>query len=142
MNYRFEEVEPTQKHIDTLFSLLSKRKYNISHKIMPSYSSHKEFVIFNPYRYWFLITFSKEYIGTFYIQFDNSIGINIVNIEHYNSAIKQVIDFIKFKFSPSPAIKSKVSEKFFINVPADDLLLNDKLNKIGYKPKQISYLIE
>lgn len=141
MNYEFEAVKPITKHIDILFSLLSKREFNISHKNMPTYSSHKEFVVSNPYRYWFLIIFDKEYIGSFYIQFDNSISIKI-DKAHYSNAIKQIIDFIKLKFLPSPALKSLVSQNFFINVPAEDSGFNNNLKKIGYKQSQISYEIK
>ena len=140
MNYSFEAVLSNTQHIEILFSLLSKRKFNISHKNMPSYQCHKKFVISNPYRYWFLVVFEKEYIGSFYIKFDNSIGIKI-DKEHYSNAIKKIIDKINFKFKPSPAQDSIVSENFFINVPFDDLDFNKNLTKIGYEPNQISYLI-
>ena len=77
MDYKFEKVEITKKHIDILFKLLSNRKFNISHKEMPSFSEHEKFVSSNPYRYWYLISNKKKYIGSFYIQYDNSIGINL-----------------------------------------------------------------
>ena len=40
---------------------LSKRKYNISHLELPSYSAHKRFVVNSPYRVWYLIKKYEEH---------------------------------------------------------------------------------
>ena len=138
MDYKIEKVEITKKHIDILFKLLSNRKFNISHKEMPSFSEHEKFVSSNPYRYWYLISNKKKYIGSFYIQYDNSIGINLDPL-NYEEAIPWVIKNIKLKFKPSLAIKSKTSKNFFINVPPDDISFNNKIRSLGYRPSQISY---
>ena len=140
MEYRFEKVQITKKHIDILFNLLSNRKFSISHKEMPSYSEHEKFVNSHPYKHWLLISHKNIYIGSFYIQYDNSIGINLDPLS-YDNALPLIIKKIKISFKPSPAVKSKISKKFFINVPVEDKSFNKKVQELGYLPSQISYEI-
>ena len=90
MDYKLEEVEIKDNHIKILFELLIKRKFSISHKKMPSFIEHEKFVSSHPYRYWFLISSRKKYIGSFYIQYDNSIGINIDPL-NYEDAIPFIL---------------------------------------------------
>ena len=69
-------------HIRLLYILLSKRKYNISHKKLPSYREHKKFVINSPYRVWYLIKNVNRFIGSTYISKENNIGINAFDINN------------------------------------------------------------
>jgi len=141
MSFEIEEVHSKSEHIDVLFSLLASRKYNISHKDLPSYQSHKEFVSSHPYRYWFLISQFGSYIGTFYIQHDNSIGINL-DSKYYADALPFIIETIKLKFRPCPIEKSKIPKEFYINVPIDDRKFHDVIKSIGCKPVQVSFQID
>ena len=70
----FKKVE-TEDSL-TLYDLLKERNYNISHKVLPDFKSHKRFVEKNPYLYWYIFSLNEKAIGTFYIKDDNSIGIN------------------------------------------------------------------
>ncbi len=141
MSYKIHEVQSKSEHIDVLFSLLASRKYNISHKEQPSYLSHKRFVASHPYRYWFLISLLDSYIGTFYIQYNNSIGIYL-DSKYYSEAIPFIIKIIKFKFKPCPALKSAIPQEFYINVPNEDRDFQDVVKLLGCKPVQISYRID
>ena len=121
----------------TLYDLLKKRKYNISHSVLPDLKSHKQFVENNPYLYWYIFSLNEKAIGTFYIKDDNSIGIN--TNEPTKKIINEILDFILNNFSPNKGIPSKIPDYFFINVSQNNNLLKDIVSSLGYIPIQLSY---
>ena len=136
-NLIYREVDGTDEQIEILYDLLKKRKYSISHTELPSFSDHREFVDKNPYRYWFLIYLSEEILGNFYIQFDNSIGINIVNPK--SDTVNEVIGFIKRNFKPQKAVLSKIPPYFHVNVPESNAEMKSILDALALSPIQITY---
>lgn len=137
----FDKVVPTKNQIHILYDLLCKRKHNISHKINPNMDQHILFVNSNPYREWQIIANSLRPIGSFYLTFDNLIGINLV--ESYNfEDIDVIIKFIKKNFSPLPAKKSVRSSNFAINVSPSNTLLLEFLIKLKLELVQHTYLIK
>ena len=104
---------------------------------MPTFSEHKKFVENHPYASWFLILESDVPVGTFYIQMDNSIGLNFIKASKRH--LKETIKYINNNFEPKGEIKSKVPPYFFINVPYFDLNLSKLLIDLDFKPIQISY---
>ncbi len=136
-NISFREVNEDDE--DLLFDLLGNRIYSISHKSMPSFENHREFVKSNPYLYWYLVFNNKQVIGTFYIKDDNSIGMNILNPSLI--IIKKILYYINHNFTVSPEIPSKVPPYFFINVADSNKELYEILDKLGYKPIQTSFKI-
>ena len=60
-----------------LYQLLSERKsiQNISHKKMPTYDEHIEFVNSNPYSKWYIIFQKNKKIGSVYLTKMNEIGL-------------------------------------------------------------------
>ena len=140
MDYKFIKILQSEEHVEILFTLLSQRKFNISHIEMPSKAEHKEFVFSKPYKFWFLVKCEKSYIGTFYIQDNNSISINIKE-KFYVDGIPKILSFIKSNFIPNKPIKSLIPKYFYINTPSGDIKLHKVLSNIGYKHNQISYII-
>ena len=122
-----------------LYDLLKTRKHNISHEVLPNFQTHKQFVENNPYLYWYIIYLDEKAIGTFYIKYDNSIGIN--TNEPTKKIINEIIDFILDNFSPSIEIPSEIPNYFFINVSQNNNALKDIVNSLGYMPIQVSYKI-
>ena len=135
----FKKVIGEDKQKEMLFNLLKKRKYNISHAELPDIKKHNTFVDNHPYREWFIVSRGKELLGTFYIKFDNSIGINIIeqNIEN----IELILNFIKKNFSPNKEVSSMVPAFFYINIASDNSELQDIMNKVNVRKLQISYKI-
>lgn len=73
-------VEVSRKeHIETLYELLKERtpEQSISHKGMPSYKQHAQFVIKRPYKVWYLIQAREtgEFVGSIYLSKLNEIGV-------------------------------------------------------------------
>lgn len=139
-NLTFEEVVPTEKQVDVLFGLLKDRVHNISHDKKTTLDQHIKFVYSNPYRHWFLILFEKEIIGSFYIQYDNSVGLNILKLS--SEIVESVLNYIKINFEPMAEEPSKVPKNFYLNVPSSNSELINILKKNGLKNTQVSYQIE
>ena len=62
-----------------LFDLLKERnpKANISHKKMPSYDEHIQFIRSKPYTKWYIILQSNKKVGSIYLSKNDEIGIFI-----------------------------------------------------------------
>ena len=133
--YVFKKVSFDDSKI--LYNLLKKRKFKISHQDLPSFKSHLSFVKSNPYRFWYLIFYKDKPIGTFYIQNDNSIGINITAPS--NEIIKRSLSFIKQHFKPKPSIASKVPPYFYFNSSFENSKLIRLFKLNGLIPLQISF---
>ena len=138
-NFRFEKIIPTSNQVYSLYQLLVNRKYSISHKKIPSYEEHNEFVFNNPYLVWYILYKNDTTVGSFYIQTDNSIGINLNDTNEDDLLI--VIDYVKKNYKPLPAINSFRSSDFFINIPSSNHSIIKILNKLKKKKLQISFLI-
>jgi len=67
----------TKSDAKFLFELLQERdpRANISHKKMPSYDEHLNFINSKPYAKWYVIIKSKEKIGSIYLSKNDEIGI-------------------------------------------------------------------
>lgn len=76
----FEHVTPTTKCIQLLYDLLKVRIHSISHFKMPTFDEHALFVKNHPYRAWFFVNFKGECIGSVYIAFDNTVGVNVLDV--------------------------------------------------------------
>ena len=136
----FELVEPNDAQVTVLYDLLVKRKYSISHKSNPSYEQHKDFVYNHPYRRWYLVRCADYYIGTAYVQNDNSVGINFIE-DCYDDNLSPVLGFIRQNLEPLEAKPSVRYGDFFINVAARNLKMRDCLKKLVYRESQVTYVM-
>ena len=121
-----------------LYSFLGKRGHNISHKVMPSIAKHNTFVQSHPYLQWYIIC-EEEPIGSFYIQTDNSVGLNLLYVR--NEWISQTINYINENFTPRMPVQSKVPPYFFLNTPFGHDEMVTALAQLDLKPLQLSYKI-
>lgn len=135
----FELITGSNEQINHLYDLLKKRTFTISHKHLPSYNNHKNFVLEHPYRYWYLISFKKSYIGSFYLKKDNSVGINI-NFNNKEILIS-ILNFLKLNHSPNNSYPSLVPPYFYLNVASDNTQFQGLLKDLDLFPIQISYKI-
>ena len=135
----FEEIIPNKEQIKTLYDLLRKRKNNISHHNLPSIEEHSIFVKNSPYRYWFLVKYNSEIIGSVYVQHDNSIGINF-DLNSVKFTFKEFIKKLEMIVLPKPSIKSKRYGNFFIYISPLNLDLQKWLKDSECHIGQISYL--
>ena len=70
----------TKSDFRFLYDLLSHRKptENISHKKMPTFTEHQNFVNSKPYSKWYVILYENERVGSIYLSKNNEIGIFIL----------------------------------------------------------------
>ena len=137
LEFEIEKFRGVDRQIHALFNLLSLKEDGISHLVMPSFEEHKYFCLNNPYKEWFLIKSSQEYLGNFYIQFDNSVGINIPSLNE--KVLYECLQFIKNNCEPEKEVKSKVPPSFYINVSAKNEAMKLAMENLSLRPLQISY---
>lgn len=63
-----------------LYTLLQERELraNISHRAMPSWRQHCNFIARRPYAAWYLIRSRTDYVGAIYLTAMNEIGVSIL----------------------------------------------------------------
>jgi len=113
------ELKPVnEQDIDFLYELLKERetKVNISHKELPPFSEHEQFVKSSPYPYWDIILLNNERVGNIYLTNRDELGI-----------------FISKDFQ-SQGIGSIVLQKFMKKVGKKRYLAN--INPTNYKSIQ------
>jgi RimJ/RimL family protein N-acetyltransferase len=77
LKYDLKLKEIDEKDIQFLYNLLEERKpiSYISHKKMPAYEEHVNFVKSSPYSKWYIIEVDGKRAGTIYLTKQNEIGI-------------------------------------------------------------------
>ena len=117
------KLKPVTKN-DALFlyDLLKTRDplASISHKKMPSYDEHVNFILSNPYAVWYIIEYEEEKTGSIYLSKQDEIGISLVDNSLYDKIGKSVIKLL-IKNNPRKRYLAKTSpqnkklQNFFIN---------------------------
>ncbi len=135
-----EKIIPNDDQIRVLYELLKARKHRISHQSVPNFEKHKIFVENYPYRIWYLITANDNYIGSAYLNQDNTIGVNVED-EFVDVCLNKIIQKIKNNYNPLPEIKSVRYNFFAVNVPPSNQALLDALKSNEYQVLQVTYKI-
>ncbi len=136
--FRFKKIQKSDVQI--LYELLKKREHNISHKNLPNFNVHKDFVESKPYLHWYKISLGEQVIGTFYIKADNSIGINLTVTNKYIVTI--IIDYILTNFTPQEEIPSQIPNYFYLNISETNNKLKNIIQSLGYIQFQVSYKLK
>lgn len=126
-----------KSNLKFLYELLKTREYSISHKEIPSFEEHSNFVQNHPYHKWFIIENQSNLIGSLYIHKDNSIGLDILN--QFEELIPDLLSLLEKRYKPLPYIKSVRSKNFFLNVSPKNKRLHDLLISSGYEISQVSF---
>ena len=93
----------------------------------------------NPYIGWYLLYDDVRPVGNLYVQIDNSVGLNLIEIR--KDWIESILNYLNNELSPQPAIPSKSPEYFFLNVAYGDTELQRLLTELGANPIQISHKV-
>ena len=136
-----EKIIPNQTQIDILYGLLKFRKFSISHSILPDYEQHKNFVLNHPYRGWFIIKDNSDVIGSVYLHYDNSIGLNC-NQSLNKKEVQFVILQITNEFRPLKGVPSVRNPNYFLKVASDNLKLQETLIELGYLERERVFLVK
>ena len=112
----------TKNDVLFLYDLLKIRDplANISHKKMPSYNEHVNFILSNPYVVWYIIEYEGKNIGSIYLSKQDEIGISLFDNLLYDKIGKNIIKFL-MKNNPRKRYLAKISprnkklQNFFVN---------------------------
>lgn len=114
---RLIEVKPQDATL--LYTLLGERtaEESISHRKMPSWIEHLEFVCNHPYKHWYWIVILDQTIGAIYLTKQREIGIQIFNSykrQGYGSkAIKKLMRMHPGEFLANINPKNTASKELF-----------------------------
>ena len=136
---QFKNVNKNKIDAEILYDLLKNRKFNISHQQIPTFTEHLKFIKNAPYLHWQIIYNKNQPIGTFYIQKNNSIGLNLNRFKV--DWIYQIIFYIKNNFIPQAPVPSLIPSYFFINVSVSNKKLIKVLGELNLEDIQVSYKI-
>lgn len=118
-------------HIHVLYELLGERSKNesISHKEMPDYSDHEQFVLNKPYKAWYFILDGRSIVGAVYLSKQNEIGVHIFKsyrrAGYAKDAIKQLMD--------------EHEGPFYANVNPNNRKSRELFKKLGGELIQVTY---
>ncbi len=106
-----------------LFDLLKERakEQNISHKYMPTFQDHVEFVDSHPYRAWYLVEKDKTPIGAVYLTREDELGVFILKKHHRQGwgswALKEIMELHpRDRFLANINPENEVSKKLFAKI--------------------------
>ena len=136
----FKAVTKSNRDIDCLFDFLKQRgSHAISHKKVPDFQRHAEFVRKHPYRHWFIIFRFDVPIGTAYIGFENCVGIFLLDwqLEVVDGVLRKIMTMHK----PLPPIPSVRPGHFYINVSPNNTALLEIIEQLGLSQIQTSFAI-
>ena len=93
---------------------------NISHKKVPSYSEHVNFILSNPYTAWYIIEYEEEKIGSAYLSKQDEIGIFLTDDSLYDKIGKSVINLLiknnpRKRYLANVSPQNKKLQNFFVN---------------------------
>ena len=103
---------------------------NISHKKVPSYSEHVNFILSNPYTIWYIIEYEGKKIGSVYLSKQDEIGISLVDNLLYNKIGKSVFKLL---------IKNNPRKRYLANVSPQNKKLQDFFVNNGFTGLEYTY---
>ena len=112
MNSNIKLNQVTKNDMLFLYELLKNKdpSTNISHKKMPSYDEHVEFVMSKPYTNWYIIEYDKKNVGAIYLSKQDEIGISINNDYEYDQIAETALKLL-MKLNPRKRYLANVSPK-------------------------------
>lgn len=120
-------VQNTNDDVNETFRLFRLREYRISSNAETTLSAHSDFFRNCPYRYWFFVEYQNVNVGTLYVQYDNSVGVNLIRGFAFllNPALKELLKTV----SPLDPIPSVRNANFIVNVPYFDEVSSREIEK-------------
>lgn len=95
-----------------LYQILKERNplVNISHKKMPTYKQHVQFVMSKPYSKWYVIYYEGKKVGSVYLSKQDEIGI-FLKKEAQNRGIGHIVLQLIMENNPRPRYLANINPK-------------------------------
>ena len=135
MNSNIKLKQVTKNDMLFLHELLKNKDPNasISHKKMPSYDEHVEFVMSKPYTNWYIIECDKKNVGSTYLSKRDEIGISINEGYEFDQIAKTALKLL---------IKLNPRKRYLANVSPKDIRLQEFFLKSGFTGFEYVYEIK
>jgi len=132
MNSSIKLNQVTKNDTLFLYDLLKNKdpNANISHKKMPSYDEHVEFVMSKPYTNWYIIEYDKKNVGAIYLSKQDEIGISISNDYEYDQIVKPALKLL---------MKLNQRKRYLANTSPKDVRSQEFLLKNGFTGLEYVY---
>ena len=132
MNSNVKLKQVTKNDALFLYELLKNKdpNANISHKKMPSYDEHVEFVMSKPYTNWYVIEYDKKNVGSIYLSKQDEIGISINNDYEYDQIVKPALKLL---------MKLNQRKRYLANTNPKDVRAQEFLLKNGFTGLEYIY---
>ena len=132
MNSNIKLNQVTKNDTLFLYDLLKNKKpnANISHKKMPSYDEHVEFVMSKPYTNWYIIEYEKKNVGAIYLSKQDEIGISVNNDYEYDQIVKPALKLL---------MKLNQRKRYLANTSPKDVRSQEFLLKNGFTGLEYVY---
>ena len=132
MNSDVKLKQVTKNDALFLYELLKNKdpNANISHKKMPSYDEHVEFVMSKPYTNWYIIEYDKKNVGTIYLSKQDEIGISINKDYEYDQIVKSALELL---------MKLNQRKRYLANTSSKDVRSQEFLLKNGFTGLEYVY---
>src|ERR1700760_1073218 len=118
-----------------LYDLLAERESiaNISHREMPSFEMHRNFVDSHPYLAWYIVYADDVPVGATYLTHEHEIGIFILKGHQKNGYGKQAI-YLLMKLHPV--------KRFLANIAPGNSRSIEMFKKLGFELLQLTFTKE
>lgn len=129
-------ISDTLDHAKLLYDLLAQRPVaaNISHKKMPSWGEHLDFIASSPYRAWYLVQpGSSGFVGSIYLSKQNEIGVAIFPEFQGRGHGTQAVLTLMQQHGPG---------QYLANVAPKNEASRKMFEKLGFKLVQHTYALE
>jgi len=132
MNSNIKLNQVTKNDTLFLYDLLKNKdpNANISHKKMPSYDEHVEFVMSKPYTNWYIIEYEKKKVGAIYLSKQDEIGISVNNDYEYDQIVKPALKLL---------MKLNQRKRYLANTSPKDVRSQEFLLKNGFTGLEYVY---
>lgn len=133
--------------LEFLYELMKEREpeINISHRALPSFEQHRQFVTRRPYRFWYLLERQAEgkeepvWVGYISATHDNEIGIVIRKNYRGCGFGPQAIQALIAIHRPNPAEPSVRSGNWLANIAPGNAHSKHVFESLGFKRVQETY---
>jgi len=124
-----------------LYNLLKERdlEMSISHRVLPSYDEHMEFITRRPYRCWFLITIDDAWAGSIYATHFNEIGVAVQKNARGTGIGPAAIRELMRTHKPRSTEPGARGSNWLANIAPNNTHSAHVFTKLGFKLAQHTY---
>lgn len=130
---KLQSVYRHDDSIKTLYELLKERdlRHGISHKELPEFDKHRQFVLSNPYQCWYLILHDDRPVGSIYLSKQREIGVFVFKSEQGNGYATQGVELLMKRWPG----------RFLANIQPDNEASKRFFERLGFKRIQETYAL-